>query len=258
VLLGVALVFIVAFTLGWSPVVEPMLSPATMTPYLPIAPTMTRPAGQIPQVNPQDPPPNRTGEIWQGLDLRDESPRIELDLQPAAETVNRGRAISIVVRPGRPCEYQDRRACITHFADAKGRVILVTVHSGVGGAAQAFRHALEGTGINRASYSLEKIQANMEALQGAAVSARQNDTVMDLRVLAVERIPPLRLAEYFGGPVTPFIEQMGDSHPMLRQALDAGEAVMVIETCGWRHPAEREESLATDTTGSIYLLVVGK
>jgi hypothetical protein len=137
-------------------------------------------------------------------------------------------------------------------------VILATVHSGVTGAGQAFRHALEGTAINRAAYSLEKIQANMEALQGAAVTVRQNDIVADLHVLAVERVPPSRLAEYFAGPVMPLIGQLADSHPRLRQALDAGETVLVIETCGWRHPAEREESMATDTTGSIYLLVVGR
>jgi hypothetical protein len=259
-LLGVALVFLVILALGWNPVVDSLLPPATLTPYLPVTSTATRPVEQVLTitVTPQVPSFDLPEAIWQGLDLRDESPSIDLAIQPASETVNHGRSIPITIRPGRSCAFWDRRACITRFADASGRVILATVHSGVTGAGQAFRHALEGTAINRAAYSLEQIQTNMDALQDAAVTTSQGEATEKLSVLAVARIPPSRLDEYFGGPVTPFIEEIAGSHPRLRQVLDAGETVLVIETCGWRHPEEREASMATDTTGSIYLLVLGK
>jgi hypothetical protein len=44
----------------------------------------------------------------------------------------------------------------------------------------------------------------------------------------------------------------------LAEALAGHERLLVIETCGWRHPAEAWAPGVTDTSGSVYLVVIGQ
>lgn len=194
---------------------------------------------------------------WHGLDLRGAGGPLRLVIAPP-ETVNWGRPVETVFQVGYPCEYADHRACLSVHQD--GRLLLATVHSGMGGEGQMLRHALEGTGFNRAGYGLEQIAANVAGLAGSPVSAEQGGIAVDnLRVVAAGRVPASAVQAYF---TRPFDEALGLAGIRIDEELArarAGEsALLVIETCGWRHPDEGWAPGVSDTTGSIYLVVLGE
>lgn len=226
---------------------------ATGTPFLPVGSTLT----PLPTALPATSPAAMAASpfLWHSLDLGDDRLSIQLVIQPPGQ-VNHGRPVTVDIHPGSSCEYRDHHACVIAAQD--GSFILATVHSGVGGEGQALRGALEGTGINRAGFSLERIQANLEAVQGAPVSLRAGDQQVDgVQVLAAVRVPPEKIEAYFAVPVDEALAELADASPALRGALESGQPLLIIETCGWRHPAERWAPSVSDTTGSVYLLVIG-
>ncbi len=235
--------------------------PAANTPTAPAWPSATRPPTRPPSpvpsatFTPPPPTPTRDPFRWGSIDLPDESQTLRLVIEPG-ESLNHGRSIMLNFRPGYPCQYSDHRACLSlHEA---GRVVLATVHSGVGGEGQALRSALEGTGFNQASFSLAEIQRNLENLPGAAVTLTQGKRSSDLRVLAAARIPPARLADYFSQPVDQSLSAAAQDYPDLAAALASQQPLLIIETCGWKHPQEPWLPGVTSTTGSVYLLVIGE
>ena len=181
--------------------------------------------------------------------------------------------LAVTIRPGWPCEFTDHRACISLHQD--GRLILATVHSGVGGEADALRHALEGTGWNRAGLPLEAVRANLLALQGAdlriatqGAQGEGNGTGdqsapgdlagrSDLTVLAAVRVPAGMVNEYYRLPVDDALARLAKNSPELAAALRSGRKLLAIETCGWRHPEEAWAPGVTDTSASVYLIVIG-
>lgn len=243
----------------------------TATPFQPVANTPTLPPPPVPTVEvhhtiqQNTPQPTPTLEptpvspsTWHGIDLHDGSAPLRLVVD-APEDVNHGMPLVIGFQVGRPCEYADHRACIS--AHAGGRLLLATVHSGVGGEGQSLRHALEGTGLNRAGLSLERIQQNLSAMQGAPVSAEQNygASADNLRVLAVGRVPASAVAAYFALPFDEALALAGiDLADELENAQAGSGGLLVIETCGWRHADENWAPGVSDTTGSVYLMVVGE
>ena len=250
------------------------LPQVTATPFQPVANTPTLPPPSVPTVEvhhlieqntplPTEEPtpePVVSPYLWHGLDLSDGGPLVRLEIA-APEPVNRGQPLEIAFRVGRPCEYYDHRACLS--VHDGGRLLLATVHSGVGGEGQSLRHALEGTGLNRAGYGLERIAQNVSALHGAPVRAQQDAdaslTVDDLRVVAIGRVPASAVAAYFALPFDEALALAGIDLEEERTQARAGEsALLVIETCGWRHNQENWAPGVTDTTGSVYLVVLGE
>jgi hypothetical protein len=180
--------------------------------------------------------------------------RVVLRIAPP-EAVNGGRSIKIAFQPGEDCEYGSGQACVSRHRN--GQVILLTVHSGLGGEGEAFRSAVEGTGLNLAFYSFERIQRNLAALGGVPVRIQAGSSGRDdLQLDAVVRIPPARLEAYFARPFDESLEEAAQSSSQLQAALDSGKNLLIFEICGWQIPGEPAAPEVSPTTASIYLGVI--
>lgn len=246
VLIG-ALLICLAYSASGGEQGIPVTAPAavialpTATPFQPVAPTVTAPA----------PTTAQREAFWQSMDFTGGRERITVAV--AAPEL----PIQVDFRPGWPCAYIDQTACVGQYADGFAPVLLATVHSGVGGDGQPLRHALEGTGWNSAGLPLVEISANLVKLRGAPVTIRQAGIQVDgLWIITALRVPPEGLGRYLSQPVTTSLAEFAQSDPFLAEAL--GEPLLVIETCGWRHLEEAGRWPVDDTTGSIYLLVIGR
>lgn len=187
-----------------------------------------------------------------GIDFSSAEP-VTLEITPPGK-----KPLRIQVRPGYPCAYEDHTACVSAYTTkAGGSIIFLTIHSGVGGEADNFRHAVEGTWINRAAFRLDQIQDRLDALQGAEVTLRQGETALTgLQMAAAARIPPDHLADYFAAPVRQAARTAAKIAPALAPYTNPRQPTIIFETCGWRTRQEEPSPAASDTTGSIYLGVI--
>lgn len=88
-----------------------------------------------------------------------------INIIPPDKRVNRGKPIVISFVPGQKCNYGDQSACSSIYQSMmKSEIVFITIHCGVKGEGQAFRHAVEGTGINSAAFDLKKVRNNLMAL----------------------------------------------------------------------------------------------
>jgi hypothetical protein len=184
--------------------------------------------------------------------------RVTIEIIPLDAQVNKGKPIKISFMPGERCEFGDRHACTYAYKPTNtGNVIVVTVHSGMGGEAQRFRAALEGTGINRAGYPLKKVNANLQSLAGAAVVISQGEHVVEsVQMTAVTRIPARALKRYFRASLAEILEVAADLDPGIGGLVDPDQPQIVLETCGWKMPGEDGSENVSDTTGSVYLGII--
>lgn len=183
--------------------------------------------------------------------------KVTLTIYPP-KGVNRGKPIKIAFIPAERCRFGQKTGCVYAYKPSyPGNVLVVTVHSGVGGEGQRLRSALEGTGINRAAFSLNQVQQNLAALQGARVTISQGDHAVDsAQVAAFTRIPARTLARYFKAPLSEVLGIAGDLDPALAPWAIPEQPVIVLETCGWKMPGEKASGQVSDTTGSVYLGVI--
>jgi len=138
-------------------------------------------------------------------------------------------------------------------------VTFITIHSGVGGEGQAFRNAMEGTGINSAALTLKDIRANLKALDGAEVVIIQGKHRYEGFTLAVAaRIPPKFMRAYFEAPIQETLFFASTIDDSLRAPARGSWPMLVFETCGWKVPGEPWARGVTNTTASIYLGVIQK
>jgi len=177
-----------------------------------------------------------------------------LRLLPGAE-FNRGQPILLSFLPGEECAYGTGRACVSRHRG--GQVILLTIHSGLGGQGEQLRHALEGSGLDQAGLTIGEIRANLAALQGAGAQMNLGGEELDgLELAAVVRVPAMDLKRYFDLAVDDALEMLAADNDALRAALDSGEALLMFEICGWHLPGEIWAPGSSPTTASIYLGVV--
>jgi hypothetical protein len=197
---------------------------------------------------------------FNGIDFSNHNKWVSLQIQPPDTGINRGKPILISFIPGQRCNFGDHHACANTFTTQEnGTVIFITVHSGVGGEGQRFRDALEGTGINRAAFPLQRVQANLKALLGAEVALAQGDKVLGgLKLVAIARIPASSLATYFNTPLDQALALAASTDPSLVEGVDPGQPQLIFETCGWKMPGEPWAAGVSSTTGSIYLGVIQK
>jgi hypothetical protein len=159
--------------------------------------------------------------------------------------------------PGKTCNFGDHHACVSEFFDGGRNLVFLTVHSGVGGEAQDFRHAVEGTGINRAGYSLKKVQAKLDSLSGAQVAILQDgDQVSSFTLVGVARIPPDYIQAYLKAPIHDALALAVKLNPDLKETLHPSLPIVAFETCGWKMFGEPWLPGVTSTTGSIYLGII--
>jgi len=195
-----------------------------------------------------------------GIDFSPRGKEISIRIVPPDRRVNRGKPILIAFIPGRECVFGDHHACISTYPTTQNRNnIFITVHSGVGGEAQAYRHALEGTGKDQAGLRLHQVKANLAALTGSEVTITQGKTVLSgLTLAGTARIPPTYLKEYFDLPIQDILAFAGGLNPAVASLLDSDQPQILFETCGWRMPGEPWVDGITPTSASIYLGVIQK
>lgn len=166
-----------------------------------------------------------------------------------------GKQVKIAVVPAQSCEYGERRACLSRHRG--GQVTLLTVHSGLGGEGEAFRSAVEGTGLDLAFYPVWRIRANLENLAGAAVSLRAGEEARDDLVLAgAVRVPPQGLEAYYGSPYDAVLESLAAEQEWLARVLESGRPILAFEICGWQLPGEPDAPLVSPTSASVYLGII--
>jgi hypothetical protein len=226
----------------------------TLTPFQPLGPTRTAVPTATPTPTPA--PPTATPTPLGPLAQVDLTQPVRLVIAPRADSFNRGRALSLAFQPGWPCQYSDQRACFSR--QGGGQWLLASVHSGIGGDAEDLRRTLEGMGLNQAAVPLETIQRALDELSGSTVSMQQGQISADLRVLAAARIPAQQVDEYYRLPVEQAFALAAQHNPALADVLAQARPLLVLETCGWRHPADPPAPGLSDTSASIYLIFLSE
>lgn len=236
---------------------------ATKTPFLPlsITPTPTQPLHPTP-VEQADSLPDSTLPTlnFYGVDFNDHNQRVRIQIIPPNKKVNNGRPIVISFIPGDKCKFGDGHACVSSYlSENLSEVDFLTVHSGVGGEGQAFRHVIEGTREHQAGLSLNQALANLRQLAGAEVVILQGEQVYTgFTLVATARIPARSLKEYFQTPIQSALEAAASIDTTLEGYLNATQPQLVFETCGWKMPGEPWAPGVTSTSASVYLGIIQK
>jgi hypothetical protein len=206
------------------------------------------------------PPLNPPSLDFYRIDFANQRKRVSIQIHPTSTQVNLGRPIAISFYPGNTCIFGDQHACINVFrTTGMQQVIFITVHSGVGGEGQAFRHAVEGSGLNQAAFTRKQVQADLKTLQGASVKISQGKkTVEGFELVALTRIPAQYVDAYFALPVEEALELAESLDPAFAAQIHPSLPLAVFETCGWKMPGEPWAPGVTATTGSVYLGAIQK
>ncbi len=236
---------------------------ATKTPFLPlsITPTPSQPLHPTPVELAESSPGSTLPTLnFYGVDFNDHRQRIRIQIIPPNKKVNNGKPIVLSFIPGKKCKFGDGRACVSSYlSEGLSEVDFLTVHSGVGGEGQAFRHAVEGTGENQAGFSLKQVLANLRQLTGAEVVILQGDQVYTgFTLVATSRIPARSLKAYFQAPIQTALGTAASFDTTLETFLNAAQPQLVFETCGWKMPGEPWAPGVTGTSASVYLGVIQK
>lgn len=233
----------------------------TKTPFqpLPITPTPTQLLHPT-QIAPTETSPEVAGPTlnFYGIDFRNHKQKVRIQIIPPNKKVNGGKPIVLSFIPGRKCNFGDGRACVnSYLAGGESETIFLTVHSGVGGEGQAYRHAVEGTAENQAGIALNQVRANLRALAGAEVIISQGNQVYSGFTLVVtSRIPARKLQKYFHKPIESALAYAASLEPALESLVEPGQPQLVFETCGWQMPGEAWAPGVSSTTFSVYLGVI--
>jgi hypothetical protein len=232
----------------------------TPTPFQPLAhPTQTFAIASGMHSAEPTPTPSTPPFLFHGLNFEPGQSRINLRISPPVDTINNGQPILMSFLPGDTCMFSDGFGCVQVLNNlAGGRIIFITLHSGVGGEAQAFRHAVEGTYMGIAGFSLEKTTANLTALIGAEAGISQGG--LEDNNLVVEwltRLPAALVKSYFDRPVPEALAFAMEHDPGLTFIETTPDTWIVFETCGWRIPEEPWPAGHPDTSGAVYIGVIG-
>ncbi len=195
---------------------------------------------------------------YAGLDFSNHGQLVKIKIASPNKRINGGKPIVIKFYPGQECSFGEQRACIQAYRTPSGQnVIFITVHSGLGAEAEAFRNAVEGTGFAQAGLSLEKVLARLGDLEGASVTIIQGDVVVDgLHLAGLGRVPAQGVSEYFASPVTRSIEFAAGYSESLAWAANPAMPLIVFETCGWRIRGEPAPKNLENSSASVYLGVI--
>jgi len=116
---------------------------------------------------------------------------------------------------------------------------------------------LEGTGFDQAGFPLSQVKKNLQAIVGSPVTISQHDKkVNQYKVVAAVRLPANRVREYINTPINYALAYAAKFNPDLQPYIHPTSPIIVLETCGWRMPGERSSSNVSDTSASIYLIIL--
>lgn len=227
----------------------------TATPFLPLHPTET--ALPQPTANPAraKTAPREPPYEFYGIDFSRGDTPITIEITPPGGS----NPIRMTFLAGAPCAFSDNRACVHAYTTPRGgKVILLSIHSGVGGEGEPFRQAVEGTWINSASATPQQAEAALAALNGAVVSIRQGDEVAvdGLSLAAAVRIPPANLLDYMNTPVLSALSAAADLKSDLEPFVNPREPVIAFEICGWQLPGEPWAPGVSPASASMYIGVI--
>lgn len=194
---------------------------------------------------------------FQGINFRSRADWFRISIDPPSPSVNQGNPINLTFLPSETCDFGDQQACVSSHSLGQQNLVFLTIHSGFGGEGQAFRHAVEGTGINKAAFSLAKVDANLNSLQGAQVSITANgDETGGFAVRGVMRIPAAQVDAYFDLPIAEALKLAASLNPDILSTIDQSQPLLIFETCGWKIPTEPGADSVSNTTGSVYIVVI--
>jgi len=195
-----------------------------------------------------------------GIDFREKRQQVVIKIFPRDKELNHGEPIVIAFYPGDECSFGNKKACVYAYKPSEdGNIIFLSIHSGVGGEAQQFRHIVEGTSINRAKYNIVKVMKNLHKLQGAKVTITQHGRKVDgLTLVTTGRVPAEHLADYFQAPIYHALPIAANDNLDLGNYIRPNQPQLVFETCGWKMRGEPWAEMVTPTTASVYLAVIQK
>lgn len=227
----------------------------TATPFLPQHPTETvqpQPENSAAHNKPlrRDPP-----YAFYGIDFSRSDVPVTIEITPPGSA----NPIRMEFFVGAPCAFNDNRACVHAYTTTRGgNVILLSIHSGVGGEGEAFRQAVEGTWINSAAATPQQAEAALAALRSSAVTIRQGDETLieGLSLAAVARIPPADLLNYMNTPVLSALPAAAGLKPDLAPYANPRDPTIVFEICGWQLPGEAWASGVSPASASMYIGVI--
>jgi len=219
-------------------------------------------AGSLPSITALN-RPNMANPVFSkfyGIDFLDTTREIQIKIYPPNRRVNSGSPILIRLRPSVTCSAEGINGCVRRYsAGSQADVTFVTVHSGLGGAGQPFRRALEGNGYNQAGFPLSQVKKNLNRLEGARVVISQGkNTVEGFQLAALTRIPGEKVPGYLNRPISKSLGFASNLDRSIEPYLNPDSPQLVFETCGWRMPGEPYPAGTSDTSASIYLGVVQK
>ena len=194
--------------------------------------------------------------VVEGIHFEPGEQQITIKITPTGDRGNSSKPLEISFLPGEQCVFGDGQACIyTYLSSYGSQIILVSLHSGMGGEGEGFRDLIEGTGFNQGLYTAEQVSMNVQTFTGAGITLLQGDIVVNgYELMGIARIPPQRLATYLALPVEETLDFAVEHQLLDPETLK--ENLLVIETCGWRLPGESWAPGVSDTSGSIYLGLV--
>ena len=193
---------------------------------------------------------------FQGIDFSNGAERVVVRLLADSENSIQGLPIEISFLPGEHCTFGEGYACTYVFPSPQGqRILFASIHSGLGGEADALRNLIEGSGINQALYTADRVNSNMHTLIGTRVMLAQGDLELQSHAIAaIVRIPPGRLEDYFKLPVEHTLEYAVEMDLLDPEIL--GQELLVFETCGWPLPDDDYVPGLEYTSYSVYLIVI--
>jgi hypothetical protein len=193
-----------------------------------------------------------------GLQFNNPDQYISIEIYPQSPEINGGKPIRLKIKPGNTCQFGEKQVCVYAYKRTQEQnVIFISIHSGVGGEAQRLRHAIEGTGINRASLPLKKVKRNLTLFTGSKVIMKQGNKILDNLVLqGMNRIPASDVQAYFSQPIENILDFAMRLDPELEKSIRPSIPIIIIETCGWKMPGEPKGPGISDTTGSVYMSII--
>jgi len=190
------------------------------------------------------------------IDFEDGAAPITIAIDPQKTQNKDEDFVKIKFMPGDHCIFGDGYACVTEFTSPVGNeIIFVSVHSGMGGEADALRDLFEGTGINQGLYDKDEVLHNLKTLKGSEIRIKQGDQkITGLALQFVTRISPEDFSTYTKLPAQEALD-----FAIRRLSLDPAlfkQDLLIIETCGWRLPGEAGGDGLKDTSSSVYLAFI--
>jgi hypothetical protein len=196
--------------------------------------------------------------VFYGIDFNNTQTRVHIKIIPPNKRVNGGRPINISFIPSQHCKFGSQTACVNiSQGGVNGKTIFLTIHSGVGGQAQAYRHAMEGTGYDTATLPLREIKKNVKELTGAKVIIYQGGKRVGGFVLAgSSRVPPKFTRIYFDLALPDSLKLAAGIDSSLARFTTPDQPQIVFETCGWKVPGEKWTAGLSNTQSSVYIGVI--